>query len=199
MKDWIPLFQTALEALTWPLIIAAVAFRYRRAVGRLLDAIRLRVEAGDPFEAGTSGVKLGEGHRIVAKELVGTAAVDESVVQSEQYPEGTAKDASTNLQSNRSRLYLIHTARRARDLDQGEYQYYRLRISLEGEDDSDLDAVRRVAYHLHPTFRDPTREITNRETNFQLQTAAWGQFNLTAEVYLKAAVQPLRLERYINF
>jgi transcription initiation factor IIF auxiliary subunit len=69
---------------------------------------------------------------------------------------------------------------------------------LEGEDDSDLDAVGRVVYHLHPTFRDPIREITNRETKFQLQTAAWGQFNLTAEVYLRVAAEPLRLERYIN-
>ncbi len=192
VTDLIPLFETALKALAWPVLIAILAFPYRRAFGGLLDAIRLRVEAGDPFEAGTSGVKLKLGRSIVANEVTaGTTAVVESIAKTEE--------RTSNPQSSRPRVYLIHTARRARDLDRGESQYYRFRISLEGDEESDLDPVARVVYHLHPTFRNPVREITNRETKFQLQTAGWGQFNLTAEVYLKAMVEPLRLERYINF
>jgi transcription initiation factor IIF auxiliary subunit len=56
-----------------------------------------------------------------------------------------------------------------------------------------------VIYHLHPTFRDPDREITDCSTQFALETAGWGMFNRTADVYVKGRVKPVELERYINF
>ena len=84
---------------------------------------------------GQSGVQLGSGHPIVAKGFVeGMTTAFEPVTRSEEYVDREAKAASTDVRLTRSCIYFIHTARRARDLDHGENQYYRLRISLEGED-----------------------------------------------------------------
>jgi transcription initiation factor IIF auxiliary subunit len=43
---------------------------------------------------------------------------------------------------------------------------------------SDID---RVVYILHPTFHKPVREITDRSTNFRLNTSGWGTFRLYAK------------------
>ncbi|MBS1811640.1 MAG: hypothetical protein JST84_25995 [Acidobacteria bacterium] len=62
-----------------------------------------------------------------------------------------------------------------------------------------LDEVEKVIYHLHPTFRNPNRESVDRQSNFEIQTAAWGEFNMTADIYFKGKSKPLIVERYINF
>ncbi|MFJ9898443.1 pYEATS domain-containing protein [Streptomyces sp. NPDC091280] len=97
------------------------------------------------------------------------------------------------------RVHLVHTAHRDSGLDKDGHRYFRIRIALEDDRDSDLDRVARVVYHLHPTFRDPNRTVTNRSTGFALTTAAWGNFSLTAEVYVKGDTEPIRLERYLDF
>lgn len=73
------------------------------------------------------------------------------------------------------------------------------RIFLEADDDRDLDRVSKVIYHLHPTFYDPERTVTERKTNFELRTAGWGMFDLSAEVYLAGRQKPINLTRYLNF
>lgn len=50
---------------------------------------------------------------------------------------------------------------------------------------SDLDAIDRVIYTLHPTFPNPVREVDNRSTNFRLETAGWGVFRIFARVIKK--------------
>jgi transcription initiation factor IIF auxiliary subunit len=37
-----------------------------------------------------------------------------------------------------------------------------------------------VVYILHPTFRDPVRTITDRESRFRLDTSGWGTFTIHA-------------------
>ncbi|WP_220377971.1 pYEATS domain-containing protein [Streptomyces inhibens] len=74
------------------------------------------------------------------------------------------------------RVHLVHSAHRDSAIDRNGYRYFRLRIALEGDTESDLDRVIRVVYHPHPTFRDPDRVVTNRSTGFELTTAAWGGF-----------------------
>lgn len=55
MKDWIPF----LQSLVWPTFIALGAIVFRGRLSAVLDAMRVRIERGDSFEAGTSGIKLG--------------------------------------------------------------------------------------------------------------------------------------------
>lgn len=172
MKDWIPL----LQALVWPVLIAGVLIWLRSAVSRVVQEIANRIERGDSFEAGPSGVKLGpsQGEK--------TGRVD--LVKEKSLP---------------SDIYLVHRARRDRSLDKNGNEYYRLRLWMDADETEILDQVASVTYHLHPTFREPIRTVSDRESNFMLLTAAWGQFNMYAEVKFKSGREPVVVERYINF
>ena len=48
-------------------------------------------------------------------------------------------------------------------------------VWLEGPD-QELDRIEYVDYMLHPTFRDPLRHITDRQSKFRLNSAGWGEF-----------------------
>ena len=76
--------------------------------------------------------------------------------------------------------------------------YYRIIVSLSPYETGVLSQVEKVVYVLHKTFKNPVREITSRETNFELRTAAWGEFTIRADVYLKGQSDPLRLSRYLD-
>ena len=49
----------------------------------------------------------------------------------------------------------------------------------------ELDKVKYVEYSLHPTFPQPVRRISNRDSNFKLETAGWGEFPIDAKVVYK--------------
>lgn len=110
---------------------------------------------------------------------------------------GFGENAKAGPRSANGGLRLAHTAERNRDLDRGDLLFYRIRVSLVGGPE-DLNRVQKVVYHLHETFPEPDRTVSNRATRFELDTAAWGQFDLTADVYLKDRVTPLRLQRFIS-
>ncbi|MFG2971070.1 MULTISPECIES: pYEATS domain-containing protein [unclassified Streptomyces] len=190
MKDWIPF----LQALIWPGVVLTLALTFRARLGRLIEAINSRVERGDSFEAGASGIRLGPSAPQTptgVEPQPGAQPVLEVPPPLAELTEGS-NDAAP-------RVHLVHTAHRDSGLDKDGYRYFRLRIGLEGDRDSDLDRVAKVVYHLHPTFRDPDRTVTNRSTGFELTTAAWGNFSLTADVYVKGDAEPIRLERYLDF
>ena len=77
--------------------------------------------------------------------------------------------------------------------------YYTIRVRLEADSPEFMQKVSKVIYHLHPTFPNPDREIKDLESNFELKTYGWGQFNLSADVYFDDNSKPVRLFRYINF
>lgn len=190
MKDWIPF----LQALIWPIVVLTLAFKFRSGLGRLIEAVNSRVERGDAFEAGASGIKLGPSSPQTptgAEPQPGAQPVLEVPPPLAELTEAPADAAP--------RVHLVHSAHRDSAVDKNGYKYFRLRIALEGDSDADLDRVAKVVYHLHPTFRDPDRVVTNRSTSFELTTAAWGMFDLTADVYVKGSSEPIRLERYLNF
>ena len=76
--------------------------------------------------------------------------------------------------------------------------HYRLRIALDADEPELLDDVEKVIYHLHPTFKDPDRTVTDRRSNFEIGTAAWGEFNMTAEIFFRSGKPKLVVERYID-
>lgn len=47
---------------------------------------------------------------------------------------------------------------------------------------AELDSIDHVTYILHPTFHNPVRRVSDRETNFRLETSGWGTFTLHANI-----------------
>ncbi len=176
MAEWIPLLQT----LVWPLFVLGLLLWFRNHASALLGAVAERVRSGAPVDVGPGGLKLGAVQTPAPAAAV--AAVDTRTVDSLPHT-----------------IYMTHQSYRDATLDQGSYAYFRLRISLDADEPGMLDDVERVMYHLHPTFKDPDRTATDRRTNFEIQTAAWGEFNMTAEVFFRGGRSKLVIERYINF
>ena len=46
----------------------------------------------------------------------------------------------------------------------------------------ELDRVKEVRYTLHPTFPNPVRTVTDRQSNFRLQSSGWGEFSILAQL-----------------
>ena len=174
MTEWIPFLQSAL----WPAVVVAGFLCLRPAIQRILDSVATRIEQGDPFEAGTSGVKLGSGQKAKTE-----AEGEEHLFVKDDLPH---------------QIYLVHSTRRAKDLDTEEYEYYRLRIAVDADEPKLLVNILSVTYHLHPTFKEPIRTVSDSRQKFLLATACWGEFNMYAEVRFKDGRPPLNIERYIN-
>ena len=59
--------------------------------------------------------------------------------------------------------------------------------------DAELDNVSHVEWRLHPTFPDPVRKVSDRQSKFRLDTGGWGTFVVHAVVYMKTgSVERLR-------
>ena len=57
-------------------------------------------------------------------------------------------------------------------------------VHVEG-DDLALDNIKFVRYKLHKTFPNRIRDIYDRNNNFRLETAGWGEFTIRIIVNLK--------------
>lgn len=58
--------------------------------------------------------------------------------------------------------------------------------------------VESVTYHLHPTFSNPVRRVTNKSSKFKLSSSGWGEFNIKAEVVL-ADGTTMTLNHWLQF
>jgi flagellar basal body-associated protein FliL len=176
MEPWIPL----LQSLVWPIFLVVVLFAFRRWLNELLEVIKKRVETGSAVSIGLNGFSLSTAPKLESEEPESVGTTKKPVPQDE--------------------YYLIHgaTYNPRRSAEKGR-PYYDIRVQLESDNPAALDRVSKVIYHLHPTFRNPVREITTRDNNFEMTTFGYGQFELRAEVHLKDTKQPILLSRYINF
>ncbi len=134
-----------------------------------------RIERGDPLEAGA--FKLGSSTEALKD------APDEIKAELEKHQPHS--------------IYLMHRSSRAPDQDKNGKKYYRLRFWVDADDPELLDGIKSVTYYLHPTFKRPVCEISDRQTLFGMNTLGWGEFNLRAEVAMKDGKR-LTLERYIT-
>jgi transcription initiation factor IIF auxiliary subunit len=46
----------------------------------------------------------------------------------------------------------------------------------------ELDSIDHVLYILDPTFHNPVRRISDRSTDFRLETSGWGTFTIHANL-----------------
>jgi len=179
-KDWVPL----LQSLVWPVFLALFLIVSRRQIADILAAIQERIAKGAAFEAGPSGIKLGPSD---TQKLASAPPETRQEKEKDPLPRTAEGDV----------FYVVHWAEKAHT-DREQRDWYSVAINLDSDDDASLDKVQRVVYHLHPTFPQPDLEVTNRQTQFEHRTLAWGQFMLTADVYLRGQDEPVRLYRYVN-
>lgn len=66
-----------------------------------------------------------------------------------------------------------------KQIHKGGKQHFRVRLYLDGPD---LDKVEQVVYTLHPTFKEPRREV-NQAPDFALVIWTWGIFDVEVEIY----------------
>lgn len=79
----------------------------------------------------------------------------------------------------------IKLSNRARpDKTIGDRPYYEWEVFVD-EPDSTLDKIDHIVYFLHPTFPNPVRTVSNRESRFALRTKGWGEFQINAQVVFK--------------
>lgn len=180
MKDWIPF----LNALVWPIFWAVVLACGWRPLRRLLKASEERIASGAEFEAGAKGIRIGAVPKLT--ELAPTVV-----------PPATNSKADLPGAVTPGDVYLVHTARRDRRLDQGDRQYFRIRLYLDADDPQRLDDVLQVTYYLHKTVNRPVRTVTDRHTGFEVRTSLWGEFNAVAVVHFRDAHE-VTIERYLN-
>jgi hypothetical protein len=181
MKDWIPL----LKELVWPAFWAVALLCAWRPLRRLLRACEERIAAGAEFEAGAKGIRVGAAPKLAEVQPAPAA------------PTGATKQKSPGALTP-GELYLVHTARRDRSLDQGDRQYFRVRIYLDADDPPLLDEVSQVTYYLHETATEPVRIVRDRQTSFEVRIILWGEFNVAAAVRFKDGREVITLERYLN-
>lgn len=188
ITDWSPLLQAAM----WPLVLLALVIWFGRDIGRIVSAMATRIEQGDDFEVGSSGVKMKPSHVAQATAPAGTQ--DTPITKAvDGIPAGNPSDSVPH------DFYLVHSARRDSRLDRGDREYYGLRIWIEADEPATLAAIESVTYFLHPSFVDPIRVVSDPSGGFLLATRAWGQFLLSASVKFHDAPEPVMIERYLNF
>jgi hypothetical protein len=182
---WVPFWQ----ALIWPVFVLALLVAFRKpiygGIGGLIDAIRTRVEGGADLSVGKDGVHITGGEKMKDKEPASGG------------PRKGVGARSAPAAAGVPEIYLVHKAGRPRLDDDGRTRRL-LVAALDSDEPQTLDGVQKVVYHLHPTFRNPDREVVARETNFEMRTRAWGQFLLRADVHFKDG-RSVALARYLNF
>lgn len=193
MKDWIPF----LQSLVWPVFLGSLIYVFRDWFKEILDAIKRRIDEGSELGVGPTGLTLGSAPRLpndpTPEEIIDdgeTEPTPPDLLEREQAIE--QKEATDPLES----LQLVHRTSFLRV--KNDRNYYRIVVSISAATSEVLSEVDRVVYFLHRTFKNPVREVRNVDQNFALKTAAWGEFTIRADVYIKERVDPIRLSRYVD-
>jgi len=194
MEIWIPF----LQSLIWPIFIGVLLLFFRGWFRELLDTIKKRIESGSEMSVGPSGFSIGSAPKLEQPKGENTPSpqvLERFVEESKK----VAPQKETTLDMSKY-FQLVHSANLNPESSKRQGRpYYTIQVWLEANSPDLMQRVSKVIYHLHPTFPNPDREIIDRESGFELTTAGWGQFNLSADVYFDNNSQPLRLFRYINF
>ena len=74
--------------------------------------------------------------------------------------------------------------------------WWKWALWIEGPDEA-LDQIAFVEWVLHPTFPDPIRKVSNRSTNFRLETGGWGVFQIVARIQFKDK-QQIKLRHFLQ-
>jgi len=201
MKDAISLLETFIKAAAWPLFLLYILYRFESTFRGILAAMRDRIERGDPFRIGTRGIefpKLPPKGSRASSPSQSSEVLNQNQVKKESNTGVVTSDGKI-ANADELGINLVHTARATRERDELGRSLYEVRMFLVGakEGDPELDRVEKVMYR-HWSLTPPDPVITSRNDKFTLELQVWGEFNVTAYVYLKDAAEPVLLQRYIN-
>jgi hypothetical protein len=195
MKDWIPF----LQSLVWPIFILIFLFVARSRVREILAVIRQRIEAGSEMAIGPSGFTLGSAPKLKTP----IVEIEQELLQSLDIEVREPVDGQQQFSPELAQfIYLIHGASYYREAGptSDRRDFYTVMVQLSADSLALLDKVQKVVYYRHPGFKEKTiLEVADRESNFQMITRVWGQFNLKADVFFEGISKPLTLYRYLNF
>ncbi len=62
------------------------------------------------------------------------------------------------------------------------YDWFKWRVFID-EPKSVLQKIQSVDYVLHPTFPNPNRTITDKESGFALESSGWGSFRIYGTIH----------------
>jgi hypothetical protein len=194
VSEWIPL----LQSLVWPVFLGVLIYCNRSWLAGVLDAIKQRIEEGGEFGIGPQGLTMGAAPRLPDEPEKEDIIDDGSGPV--QWPELVAIESSIEKEEEEDPVKGLHLVHRTGFWKMRDGRpYYRVVVSLDAKNPSALREIQRVIYYLHRTFKNPVREVTDPRKNFALKTAAWGEFTIHADVYLKGREDsPLRLSRYLT-
>lgn len=179
------------QGLIWPIFISIFIFCFRSYVFIILGSISRRIEQGDPFQAGP--ISLGKNEN----KLTRLNEIEEKTEISKK-PKGNVFSVNEQPLPYKDVVYLVHTTT-SPSIDVDGVERYNIQVMVDADSEQILDKIEKVEYHLHPTFSKPNRETKDRKSNFGLMTRAWGEFNLSADIYFKGYKRPLIVYRYLNY
>ncbi len=126
-----------------------------------------------------------------SREWAGGQQKDKKVVSSKKLSEKSSPETKGRF------VFLRHRIGEWIDSGYG-YEWRLLTVWLSSFENNYLEKIEKVIYYLPESFANPIREKTNVDEKFLTSTAAYGDFNISAEVYLKNNKQPITINRLIN-
>jgi hypothetical protein len=117
---------------------------------------------------------------------------------SEAPPAAAQPTAPPRRETTAASLRLKHRTEFWKESPLGGSDLYKIFVWVDAEPAA-LEAIEKVVYTLHPSFKNPVREILDRENNFQLLTNGWGEFEIQATAYFKNGDPPAAVSHYIDF
>lgn len=174
LGEFVPLLQT----LAWVVLIVAILIVTRKQLALLLRALMKNIENGSSVE--TPWFKVGQ-----------------RIPQETEIP-GRDSSPTDKVRS----VFLRHSIGMWEKQSDG-IRRRPIRIWLDWFDEFDTDIwtrIERVTYYLPTSWlNDRIRTRTDKQNSFLLETAAYGEFTVGAEIYFKDTEEPWRINRYINF
>ena len=188
-------WSSLLQTLTWAALVVGLIYAYRGRAGIILDALIQRIEAGSalaigPVNIGSPPPAIRQGSTREAtsegSEGVQTKEEVEQALLQRTYPEGLSED-----------VYLVHNAQVITPRTAGRAGHYRVRVTVEADDDALLDDITRVTYRLHDTFPRKVIATEARQSDFELWLNVYGEFTMVAHAE-RQEKPALWLTRYLD-
>jgi len=81
----------------------------------------------------------------------------------------------------------------------GDTDWWRWSAFLDDVTQEELDSIKYVEYHLHPSFKNPIRRSKSSRDNFVITAKGWGVFEITARVTFKDNKKDIFLTHMLEF
>jgi transcription initiation factor IIF auxiliary subunit len=78
-------------------------------------------------------------------------------------------------------VMVINTSQEAPESRPGR-RWYNWSIHIETNPENVIEGIKKVIYHLHPSFRDKEVPIDNSASGFKLDGKGWGEFTITLDL-----------------